>query len=942
MGAPVGRARRLFMLEKILGPSPNKPSVTQKALWLTPDQWKIWFEDALLAQDITFFYLCRPIGWRVQGDRVVMDVAGKFGRAQVMGKQLVDASYEGYLARRLPGTIDRYSMADVMPGSRMLELTHVDASVVPAGHSANPVDPKTMLAWHGDPDDASHYYIEHRVSYPLDFQQAEITARLLTRDLAQSLISAHPACLKARICSTSHEIKGPMRWRIRARRSGADEWIRVDNIQVPAGAFISEEGVWVASGGADVDNEVADALGTGWIPALQIGMAIGERLIRSSVVPSGGDMPMKRVVETDVVVVGGGTSGVSAAIAAGREGAKVLLIEMNSGLGGAGTLGGVNSYWFGQRKGFNREIAGRLAKQQKALGIEGTGDRWNVEVKMWSLLQTVQDAGVKTWLFTFLVSVMTDEGGRVRGATVATPEGLVEIPSKVVVDATGDGDAAVLAGADFIYGSDREGATMWYSLTPRSRSGTTRNNWTSTVDVGDVRDLTRAIVSGRRRFVGYDHASYLAPRESRHIIGRVRLTLTDQLSLKKWPDVVNVAFSNHDIKGHSTSDWIRMGLVPPNLEVEIPYAALIPHNLDGIIVVGKAISATHDALPAIRMQADLENLGFVAGVAAAMSVQTGTTLPQLPVARLQEHLVNLGMLPASILTRQVDDTPGPGILHWIQELRDDFALYEYSNMEFHDVQRAPIPIVEVCRYGPKVVPDLIQELSYPDSPRRLMVARALAWYGSPKAFPVLLEAIHQELRQGDRLPMRSQKIRYTVGTPDQGAMPDLCYLLHTVAWLRDERAIGLMEEVVSRMDPTAEVFEDPMSGLFHYVDAVVDIGARLGHPGCVPTLKKLHSYPLFFHQERTDMVQPDYIQERRAYLEIAMASALARCTALEGIQTLMRYRSDSRAMLRRYAYQSLNDITGLDWFTDPEAGGTWGDGHALLESVPLIEERGTS
>ncbi|WP_425283883.1 FAD-dependent oxidoreductase [Lihuaxuella thermophila] len=56
-----------------------------------------------------------------------------------------------------------------------------------------------------------------------------------------------------------------------------------------------------------------------------------------------------------------------------------------------------------------------------------------------------------------------------------------------------------------------------------------------------------------------------------------------------------------------------MGCIPPNLLIEIPYRMLLPKGLDGILVIGKAISATHDALPAIRMQADLENLGRGSG-----------------------------------------------------------------------------------------------------------------------------------------------------------------------------------------------------------------------------------------------------------------------------------------------------------------------------------------
>jgi len=49
--------------------------------------------------------------------------------------------------------------------------------------------------------------------------------------------------------------------------------------------------------------------------------------------------------------------------------------------------------------------------------------------------------------------------------------------------------------------------------------------------------------------------------------------------------------------------------------------SLLSRGLDNLLVVGKAISATHDAVPIIRMQRDVENLGAAAGMAAALAVE---------------------------------------------------------------------------------------------------------------------------------------------------------------------------------------------------------------------------------------------------------------------------------------------------------------------------------
>ena len=131
------------------------------------------------------------------------------------------------------------------------------------------------------------------------------------------------------------------------------------------------------------------------------------------------------------------------------------------------------------------------------------------------------------------------------------------------------------------------------------------------------------------------------------------MTLSDQLVRRAFEDVVLLSFSNNDIKSRSTSDWVLMGLQSPHLDIARPYRALLPVGLEGVIVSGKALSATHDALAAPRMQPDMENLGGIAALAAAMSMVMGETPRQLPVRVLQERLVDTGTLPARILNREL-------------------------------------------------------------------------------------------------------------------------------------------------------------------------------------------------------------------------------------------------------------------------------------------------
>ncbi|MDQ3700578.1 MAG: FAD-dependent oxidoreductase, partial [Chloroflexota bacterium] len=315
------------------------------------------------------------------------------------------------------------------------------------------------------------------------------------------------------------------------------------------------------------------------------------------------DVPV--LAEVDVLVVGGGTSGATAAAVAAEQGARTAVLELNSGLGGTGTVGGVDSYWYGRRVGFTatvdryyEDVAASL-RQPSAAGRRETdreaSRKWNIEAKMHGLLRWTLDAGAEPFFRTTIVGALVEpgrDGGRpsVRGVLAATPDGLRAILAKVTVDASGDADVAAFAGAETVYGSARDRLPLWYSLAQFVRPGVTRNNFTSSVDVSNVHDYTRAILAGRRRGECHDHGTYVAPRETRHIVGGVTLTLTDQLTFKRFPDTIAVCFSNSDIKGKSAAEWVLWGLLPPNVESEIPYRAVVPHDLDGVLVCGKAMS----------------------------------------------------------------------------------------------------------------------------------------------------------------------------------------------------------------------------------------------------------------------------------------------------------------------------------------------------------------
>lgn len=655
--------------------------------------------------------------------------------------------------------------------------------------------------------------------------------------------------------------------------------------------------------------------------------------------PLGGPPEIRFRCEVEVLVVGGGSSGASAAIRAATEGRNTLLLDLNPGLGGTGTYGGVDSYWFGRRTGYMTRIQDAVATVQRMLHYKG--HKWNIEAKSYALLKEAEMSG-SDGLFNVITYDAIKTGNQVRGAVAATRWGPLAVEAKVVIDATGDGDVAVFAGASYVYGSEKDHAVMWYSLAQFEEPARVQNNFTSMVDVGGARDYTRAILAGRRRGSSgiHDHGIYVATRESRHVRGDVVMTLADQLLHRRWTDVVNVHFSNHDVKGVSGADWVNVGLIPPNLEIEIPYGMLLPQGLDGILVAGKAISATHDALPAIRMQSDLENLGAIAAIAASEAVRQGVPPRRIDVRALQARLARDGLLPAGTEDRQL-----AALKYTDEDLRqlvgriETNPLFEYADMRMNEVYRERLPFVEIVSAGPRIVPILEKAIAEATGVRRIRLAQALSMLGSTAGVPALVEAIMRDL-QGDALPVRTADIMYVQLPPDHGAMPDAAYLLYSLAQAKDKRSIPVWERVAERMQPVREEdFKDSLKGIYYFVDAVCQGAERLGDRGAIPALEEIHRNPWLNGLACPNGYQPDYFLERRAMLELALARALARCGSREGYEILIRYVGDARSLLSKQALLELCRLSeGEDrrCGSDPELWLRWLEtDRPELETKPL-------
>jgi len=166
----------------------------------------------------------------------------------------------------------------------------------------------------------------------------------------------------------------------------------------------------------------------------------------------------------DVIVVGGGLSGVAAAAAAAREGCRVLIAERYGFLGGMATAGLVNPFMpytvrkpdqkYTRDDEVNRGIFREILESLSELGgLHPNNHTFNEEILKLLLDRMMKKYNVKV-IFHSLLSGVKKEGRKVKSITLTNKSGIMEYSAKYFVDATGDADLAALAGCECKIGRD--------------------------------------------------------------------------------------------------------------------------------------------------------------------------------------------------------------------------------------------------------------------------------------------------------------------------------------------------------------------------------------------------------------------------------------------------------------------------------------------------------
>ena len=387
------------------------------------------------------------------------------------------------------------------------------------------------------------------------------------------------------------------------------------------------------------------------------------------------------LLESDVLVVGGGPSGVAAALSAARLGMKTCLVERYNHLGGLWTGGLVLP--LNCTHGLSREaqrtqvihgISGEITDRLRRLNmVRGeVNPLVDPEACKYVLEKMMQEAGVTVVYHAWAAGAVMD-GRTIRGIFAESKSGRRALLAKVVIDCTGDGDVFHWAGEKYLEaryaigmearlgGTDRVNHNA-PGYEPRGLGAQTpipgvtwHYMWGDAKQDGlDVMNLSRLQQKFRlkiwedveklRQQPGYeqvfllDTASQLGIRTTRILNGCYQLTLKDTMTYRNFDDCIGVsgAYTTINYDGRKVPEKERPYW-------QIPYRALLPRHTDNLLVAGRCFSYEEALTDDAREIGTCLVTGQGAGTAAALAIKGNDAVRNVSTARLKSELEAQGV-----------------------------------------------------------------------------------------------------------------------------------------------------------------------------------------------------------------------------------------------------------------------------------------------------------
>lgn len=419
-------------------------------------------------------------------------------------------------------------------------------------------------------------------------------------------------------------------------------------------------------------------------------------------------LPITKEEKADIIVVGGGTAGCFAAIAAAQEGNSVILIEKNGGLGGTMVTANVNfpGLFFAWGKQVIAGLGWQAIKRTEELGgavlpkISYRPQRhWQEQILCNRFTYSVvldefcEKVGVEVRLHTMLACA--EEKNESVQAVFCGKEGLSLICAKVIIDATGDADVVRHLGYPCMKSEPLQPATLQNALggyrieevecelilheaeraiaagkisheltpekvysflaeqridlhTPCNLEDTSKGR---TATEQNARKRTMQILNFFRQLPGLENlqvvfaAEECGIRETNRIIGEHIVTKEEYLAGYTYPDGICHAFYPIDLH---VPTGIQKEFLKEGVVPSIPYRALIPKNTRRVLAAGRIVSSDTEANSALRVQAPCMAMGQAAGCAAALAVQKECDVASVPYQALKELLLKQGAIVPEI------------------------------------------------------------------------------------------------------------------------------------------------------------------------------------------------------------------------------------------------------------------------------------------------------
>lgn len=402
--------------------------------------------------------------------------------------------------------------------------------------------------------------------------------------------------------------------------------------------------------------------------------------------------------ETEVLVVGGGSAGVSAAVAAARNGADVILVERLGYLGGLAT-GGLIILLLTLDDGRGRQVIGGVCQemtdrlQQRGAAYFPPKSEWGSEAeplvardRAWGLVwghgphRVRYSVAYEPEEFKFALNTMLEESkvrllmhayaceaiveaGRIAGVTFQSKSGRFAILAKTVIDATGDGDIFTSAGV--AYEKEDVLPWLWFSMggVQNPEAAIDAGGWffrtlgegrvllpwgatervTRKIDATNPDDLTYAELECRKRVMEeVDRLRRDIPGFKNahlcHIADQLGITESRRLVGEYILDRGDIDKPCDDVIA-ITGHWTQYQSL-----YYIPYRSLLPKEFSNLLVAGRCISVDHRVHHATKEIPPCMATGEAAGTAAALAVRGNLDPKQLDVKTLQQRLEARGAI----------------------------------------------------------------------------------------------------------------------------------------------------------------------------------------------------------------------------------------------------------------------------------------------------------